>query len=40
MDVLPPTAPQRAEGLQVFRRVAAALTDDGETAGSRFGVSG
>ncbi|MGW1066570.1 serine/threonine-protein kinase [Streptomyces aureus] len=40
VDVLPPTAPQWAEGLRVFRCVAAAFTDDGETTGSHFGVSG
>ncbi|MET8096147.1 serine/threonine-protein kinase [Streptomyces sp. NPDC005236] len=40
VDVLPPTAPQWAEGLRVFRCVAAALTDDGEITGSHFGTSG
>jgi hypothetical protein len=40
VDVLPPTAPQWAEGLRVFRCVAAAITDDGETTGSHFGTSG
>ncbi|MFD5518186.1 serine/threonine-protein kinase [Streptomyces sp. NPDC127066] len=40
VDVLPPTAPQWAEGLRVFRCVAAAVTDDGEITGSHFGTSG
>ncbi|MGQ4375698.1 serine/threonine-protein kinase [Streptomyces sp. SAS_267] len=40
VDVLPPTAPQWAEGLRVFRCVAAAITPDGETTGSHFGTSG
>ncbi|MGW3914143.1 serine/threonine-protein kinase [Streptomyces sp. NPDC005070] len=40
VDVLPPTAPQWAEGLRVFRCVAAAETDDGEITGSHFGASG
>ncbi|MFF3891142.1 protein kinase [Streptomyces sp. NPDC001914] len=39
VDVLPPTAPQWAEGLRVFRCVAAAETDDGEITGSHFGAS-
>ncbi|MFD6550416.1 serine/threonine-protein kinase [Streptomyces sp. NPDC058398] len=40
VDVLPPTAPQWAEGLRVFRCVGAAITPDGETTGSHFGTSG
>ncbi|MFE2302267.1 serine/threonine-protein kinase [Streptomyces sp. NPDC059445] len=40
VDVLPPTAPQWAEGLRVFRCVAAAETDDGEITGSHFGADG
>ncbi|MET8858185.1 serine/threonine-protein kinase [Streptomyces sp. NPDC004579] len=40
VDVLPPTAPQWAEGLRVFRCVAAAETDDGEITDSHFGASG
>ena len=31
---------QWAEGLRVFRCVAAALTDDGQTTNSHFGVTG
>ncbi|MGW3812758.1 protein kinase domain-containing protein [Streptomyces sp. NPDC005046] len=40
VDVLPPTAAQWAEGLRVFRCVAAALTDDGQTTNSHFGADG
>ncbi|MFF2367519.1 serine/threonine-protein kinase [Streptomyces sp. NPDC058122] len=40
VDVLPPTAPQWAEGLRVFRCVAAAETDDGEITDSHFGANG
>ncbi|MCX4987425.1 MULTISPECIES: serine/threonine-protein kinase [unclassified Streptomyces] len=40
VDVLPPTPAQWAEGLRVFRCVAAALTDDGQTTNSHFGVTG
>ncbi|MET8135429.1 protein kinase [Streptomyces sp. NPDC005251] len=40
VDVLPPTAAQWAEGLRVFRCVAAAVTDDGRTTNSHFGVAG
>ncbi|WP_406375157.1 serine/threonine protein kinase [Streptomyces sp. NBC_00647] len=40
VDVLPPTPAQWAEGLRVFRCVAAALTDDGLTTNSHFGVTG
>jgi serine/threonine protein kinase len=40
VDVLPPTSAQWAEGLRVFRCVAAALTPDGQTTNSHFGVHG
>ncbi|MFI6339060.1 serine/threonine-protein kinase [Streptomyces sp. NPDC050535] len=39
-DILPPTAQQWADGLRVFRCVAAATTEDGEITGSRFGTTG
>ncbi|MFD5625861.1 serine/threonine-protein kinase [Streptomyces sp. NPDC127072] len=39
-DILPPTAQQWADGLRVFRCVAAATTEDGEITGGRFGAEG
>ncbi|WP_367319426.1 serine/threonine-protein kinase [Streptomyces sp. HUAS ZL42] len=38
VDILPPTASQWDNGLRVFRCVAAAVTEDGETTGSHFEV--
>ncbi|WP_406350460.1 protein kinase domain-containing protein [Streptomyces sp. NBC_00658] len=39
-DIIPPSAEQWADGLRIFRCVAAASTEDGEITGSRFGVEG
>ena len=37
-DIIPPSAEQWADGLRVFRCVAAATTDDGEITASHFGT--
>jgi len=39
-DIIPPTAQEWADGLRVFRCVAAAATDDGQITGSHFGTDG
>ncbi|MET7454321.1 serine/threonine-protein kinase [Streptomyces sp. NPDC005574] len=39
-DIVPPSAQEWADGLRVFRCVAAAGTDDGEITGSHFGAAG
>lgn len=39
-DIIPPTAEQWADGLRIFRCVAAASTEDGEITGSHFGAEG
>ena len=36
VDIIPPSAAEWADGLRVFRCVAAARTDDGEKTGSQF----
>ncbi|WP_216587726.1 serine/threonine-protein kinase [Streptomyces brasiliscabiei] len=38
VDIIPPSAAEWADGLRVFRCVAAARTDDGEKTGSQFAV--
>ena len=38
VDIIPPSSAEWADGLRVFRCVAAARTEDGEKAGSQFAV--